>query len=327
MLRESSVGEKTPSGRAFPDAPPRDAERRRAGRQSHKIARRQLRLGLLFISPWLVGFAAFTVYPFLATLYYSFTRFTGVGSPHFIGLANYRQLFSDGLFGTSLWNTFYYTIIEVPFSTVVGILIAMLLNMKVKGLSVYRTIFYLPVVVPLVASSMLWLWLFNPQYGIVNSLLSDVHIPGPDWMFSTAWSKPTFILLGLWGTGVPIVIYLAALQGVPKYMYEAASLDGAGAVRRFRHVTLPMISPAILFNVVIGLVASLQYFTQAFVMTQGGPDNSTLFYSLYIYNQAFQYLHLGYASAMAWLLFVVVVAITILLFKFSSRWVYYAAGR
>jgi len=285
---------------------------------------RRRRIGLLFIAPWVLGFLAFTLYPFVMTLYYSFTSYDIVGSPKFIGLSNYRQLFTDHLFWYSVYNTAYYTVIEVPFSTIVAIGIAMLLNRRIKGVKVYRLFFFLPSIIPLVAASILWLWLFNPSFGVVNDILSDVGINGPGWMFSAAWSKPSFILLGMWAIGTPMVIYLAALQDVPKEMYEVAALEGAGAWQRARNVTLPMISPAILFNVVLGLVASLQYFTQAYVMTQGGPDNSTMFYALYLYDEAFKYLHLGYASAMAWLLFVVVVAITIGLFRASRRFVYYA---
>jgi multiple sugar transport system permease protein len=291
---------------------------------ARKRGRRRLAVGLLFVSPWIIGFLAFALYPFVMTLYYSFTNFNIVKSPQWIGFANYRNLASDHLFWQSLWNTAYYTVLEVPFSTIVAIGLAMLLNMKVKGLALYRTALYLPTVVPIVASSLLWLWLFNPSFGIVNATLSLVHINGPGWMFSAAWSKPTFVIMGVWAVGAPMVIYLAALQGVPHEMYEVAALEGAGPWQRTRHVTLPMISPAILFNVVLALVAALQYFTQAYVMTQGGPDDSTLFYSLYLYQQAFTYLHLGYASAMAWLLFVIVVAITLVLFRASARWVYYA---
>jgi ABC-type sugar transport system permease subunit len=293
--------------------------------------RRRLRTGLLFVSPWVVGFLAFTLYPFLATLFYSFTNYNIVSNARWVGLANYQHLIHDSLFWTALWNTAFYTVLEVPLSTVVAIGLAMLLNMKVRGLGVYRTVFYLPTVVPIVASSILWLWLFNPSFGIVNDLLTDVHVVGPGWMFSTLWAKPTYVLLGIWGSGAPMVVYLAALQGVPQEMYEVAHIEGANAWQRVRYVMLPMISPAILFNVVLALVACMQYFTQAYVMGQGGPngqpggpDNSTLFYSLYLYRQAFQELHLGYASAMAWILFVIVLIITLLLFRSSSRWVYYA---
>ncbi|HLH99425.1 MAG TPA: sugar ABC transporter permease [Acidimicrobiales bacterium] len=303
---------------------PADVARQTAGRAARRQRNRRLRLGLLFISPWIVGFLVFTLYPFLATLYYSFTNYSIARSPTWVGLANYQGLMNDHLFWVSVWNTAYYTVLEVPFSTVVAIAFAMLLNMKVRGMAFYRTALYLPTVVPLVAGSVLWLWLFNPSFGIVNDALGLLHIPGPGWMFSAVWAKPTFVFMGVWAVGAPMVIYLAALQGVPQEMYEVADLEGAGPWQRTRHVTLPMISPAILFNVVLALVAAAQYFTQAFVMTQGGPDDATMFYSLYLYEQAFSYLHLGYASAMAWILFVIVVVITLLLFRFSNRWVYYA---
>lgn len=304
-----------------------EAPRRRRLIDSRRRRRRRLAIGLAFISPWVIGFLVFTLYPFVATLYYSFTNYDIVGPAKWVGLSNYTGLASDHLFWTSLWNTAFYTVLEVPLSTVVAIGLAMLLNMKVRGMAVYRTMFYIPTVVPIVASSILWLWLFNPSFGIVNELLSGLHINGPGWMFSEAWAKPTFIILGIWGSGTPMVVYLAALQGVPTELYEVAKLDGASFWQRTRAVTIPMISPAILFNVVLGLVASLQYFTQAYVMTQGGPNNATLFYALYLYEQAFDDLHLGYASAMAWLLFVIVVGITILLFRSSSRWVFYYAGK
>jgi multiple sugar transport system permease protein len=286
---------------------------------------RQLRLGLLFISPWIIGFCAFYLYPFFATFYYSFTRFTGIGNPVFTGLANFDALIHDPLFRTALFNTFYYTIIEVPFSTAAALGLAMLLNMNVRGQAFYRTVFYIPSIVPVVASSLIFVWIFQPSFGIINSLLSDVHINGPAWFFSITWSKPTFILLGIWGLGQPMVIYLAALQGVPKEMYEVAALEGAGPLQRLRTVTIPMISPIILFNVILSLVLSIQYFTQAQVIESppGSPGNSTMFYVTYYYQQAFQDLHLGYASAMAFLLFILVLIITVVLLKTSSRWVYY----
>lgn len=280
--------------------------------------------GLLFISPWLIGMLIFTLYPFVMTLYYSFTKFSIVGSPEWIGIDNFVNLAGDELFWKSLYNTAYYTIFQVPLATVAAIALAMLLNMKVRGLAFYRTAFYIPSVVPLVATSILWLWLFNPSFGVVNVGLGALHLPQPGWMFEEGMAKPTFILMGIWAVGAPMVIYLAALQGVPKELYEVADIEGANWWQRIWHVTLPQISPAILFNVVLAVVASLQYFTQAYIMTQGGPNNATLFYSLYLYRQAFTYLNFGLASAMAWLLFIVVLAITVLLFRTSSRWVYYA---
>jgi multiple sugar transport system permease protein len=283
----------------------------RAGRAIRSPRGRRLRLGLLFISPWIVGYCVFYLYPFLASLYYSFTRFTGIGNPVFTGLSNYSGLLHDSMFHTAVFNTVYYTVIEVPFSTVAALGLALLLNMKVRGQAVYRTLFYIPS--------------FEPSFGIVNALLSDVHITGPAWFFSITWSKPTFILLGLWGLGQPMVIYLAALQGVPREMYEVAALEGASAWSRLRRITIPMISPVILFNVILSLVLSIQYFTQAQVIESppGSPGTSTMFYVTYYYQQAFQDLHLGYASAMAFLMFVGVLIVTVVLLRTSSRWVYY----
>ncbi len=300
-----------------------------AGFSSRSLRHRQVRVGLLFVSPWILGFLAFYLYPFFATLYYSFTTFTGVGNAKIVGFANYSGLFHDGEFHTALFNTMYYTAFEVPFSTIAAIGLALLLNMKVKGQAFYRTVFYIPSIVPLVASCLIFVWIFEPSFGIVNSILSDVHIQGPAWFASITWSKPTLILLGLWGLGQPMVIYLAALQGVPQEMYEVAALEGAGPWQRLRHVTLPMISPVILFNMILSLVLSIQYFSQAYIIESnppggGGPGTSTEFYVVYLYQQAFQDLHLGYASAMAFILFVIVLLITIALFKWSARWVYYA---
>jgi ABC-type sugar transport system permease subunit len=292
------------------------------------VQRRRTRAGLLFVSPWVIGFLAFFVYPFFATLYYSFTNFNGIQAAKVVGFTNYVDLFHDPLFKTSLFNTFYYTACELPLSTVVALGLALLLNMDVKGRAIYRTIFYIPSIVPLVASCLIFVWIFNPDSGIVNDLLTDVHIPGPGWFFSIAWSKPSFILLGLWGLGQPMVIYLAGLQSVPREMYEVADLDGARPWQRLRYVTLPMISPVILFNVILQLVLCIAYFTQAQVIENGdvgGPGTSTWFYVQYLYEQAFEYLKFGYSSAMAFFLFVVSALIMVALFKSSSRWVYYAS--
>src|SRR5487761_1106503 len=222
-------------------------------RPSRPVQRRRTRAGLLFDRPWMISFLAFFVYPFFATLYYSFTNFNGVQAPSVIGFTNYVDLFHDPLFKTSLFNTFYYTACEVPLSTVVALGLALLLNMDVKGRAIYRTIFYIPSIVPIVASCLIFVWIFNPASGIVNDLLTGAHIPAPDWFFSISWSKPSFILLGLWGLGQPMVIYLAGLQGVPREMYEVAALDGASPWQRLRYVTIPMIIPVILFNVILQL--------------------------------------------------------------------------
>jgi multiple sugar transport system permease protein len=310
----------------LPAAPLKVARGRRRG-SLRSPNRRALRLGLLFVSPWIVGFLLFFAYPFFATIYYSFTDFNGVGAAHWIGFTNYVNLFHDPLFKTSLFNTFYYTAIELPLSTVAALGLALLLNMNMRGRAVYRTIFYIPSIVPLVASCMIFVWLFNPASGIVNDILIDAHLPSPDWFFSVAWSKPSFILLGLWGLGQPMVIYLAGLQGVPRDMYEVAALDGASAWKRLRYITIPMISPVILFNVILQLVLCISYFTQAQVIESsdiGGPGTSTWFYVQYLYEQAFEFLKLGYSSAMAFFLFVISAVIMVVLFRSSARWVYYA---
>jgi multiple sugar transport system permease protein len=283
------------------------------------------------VSPWIIGFIAFYAYPFFATIYYSFTNYHGVGAAQFVGLANFSELLHDSLFRTALFNTLYYTAFELPLSTVIALGLALLLNMNVRARGVYRTIFYMPSVVPIVASCMIFVWLFNPTSGIVNDILSGLHLPGPDWFFSIAWSKPSFILLGLWGLGQPMVIYLAALQGVPREMYEVADLEGARPWQKLRHVTIPMISPVILFTLVLQLVICVSYFTQAQVIESGsgvgGPGTSTWFYVQYLYEQAFEFLKFGYASAMGFILFLITAAITFVLFKSSSRWVYYAGDQ
>lgn len=308
-------------------APPLVQHQPVGGRLAKRLSRRRTLIGLAFISPWVIGFLLFFTYPFFATIFYSFTDFNGVGTPHVIGFTNYTDLFHDPLFRTSLFNTFYYTACELPLSTIVALGLALLLNMDIRGKAIYRTVFYIPSIVPLVASCMIFVWLFNPSSGVVNALLSDAHVPAPDWFFSVAWSKPSFILLGLWGLGQPMVIYLAGLQGVPRELYEVASLDGARSWQRLRHVTLPMISPVILFNVILQLVLCISYFTQAQVIENadvGGPGTSTWFYVQYLYEQAFQFLKFGYSSAMAFFLFVVSALIMVVLFKSSSKWVYYA---
>jgi multiple sugar transport system permease protein len=300
---------------------PRDSVRRRSW------SGRRTRHGLLFVSPWVIGFMLFFAYPFFATIYYSFTNFDGT-TAKWIGLTNFINLFHDPLFRTSLFNTFYYTVFELPLSTAAALGLALLLNMDVKGRAIYRTIFYIPSIVPLVASCIIFVWMFNPATGIVNALLIKAHLPAPGWFFSIAWSKPSFVLLGLWGVGQPMVIYLAGLQSIPAEMYEVAALDGAGPWQRLRFIILPMLSPVILFNVILQLVACFSYFTQVQVIENGdigGPGTSTWMYVQYLYQQAFEYLKLGYSSAMAFFLFVISAIVMVLLFRSSSRWVYYAS--
>ncbi|NLV91066.1 MAG: sugar ABC transporter permease [Firmicutes bacterium] len=284
-------------------------------------------MGLLFVSPWIIGFTVFTLYPFVMSIYLSLTKYSVLAPAEFIGLDNYRTLFGDNLFWTSLYNTFYFCAFSVPLGAIIGVLLALLLNQNVGGMAVYRTVYYLPSIVPIVASSIVWMWLFNPYYGVINALLELVGIQGPGWIADPAWSKPALIIMSLWGVGNATLIYLASLQDVPVSLYESAELDGASAWHKTIHITIPMITPTILFNVIMGLINSFQYFTQAYIMTNGGPADSTLFYSLYLYNNSFRYFKMGYASAQAWILFVIIMFFTLLLLRSSRSWVYYAGER
>jgi len=301
----------------------------------------QLRLGLLFASPWIVGLLVFNVYPIVASLYLSFTNYDLINVPHFVGLTNYRDLFAnDPLFMTALTNTFSFALASIVLGTVVDVGIALLLNTRVRGIGFYRTCFFLPSIVPFVAGVMVWIWMLNPQFGFVNSVLSLLGITGPSWFADPAWSKPALVLLGLWTSGQAVIIYLAAMQDVPRTLYEAAEIDGAGPLRKVVTITLPMITPAFLFNVVIGIIAAFQYFTQAFIaggtgagagsatgIAAGAPEDSTLFVVLHLYNNAFGYLRMGYASAIAWVLTLIILAITLAVLRSSGRWVYYGGVR
>jgi multiple sugar transport system permease protein len=279
--------------------------------------------GLSFVSPWLVGLIVFTLYPLISSLYLSFTDYNILTAPKWVGLGNYKSLLTDtDYFWPSLLNT-AFMFIELPLALIIGLGLALLLNQKVSGITVYRTIFYLPSIVPVVCSSMLWLWILNPEQGVLNAGLRALHIPAPAWLASPLWAKPGMIIMDLWGGGGGMVIYLAALQGVPQSLYEAASLDGANGWQQMWHITLPSISPVIFFNLVMGVIGTFQYFTQTFVMTNGGPDNSTLYYALLLYQNAFQYFRMGTACAMAWILFVITLIATFIVFKSSVRWVYY----
>jgi len=290
-------------------------------------ARRDLRNGLLFTSPWLIGLLIFTIYPICASIYFSFTDYSVLKPPRWIGLDNYIELFTgDALFPRSLINTLYYAAFSLPLGLLGSVLLALLLNKKIAGMSIYRTIFYLPNIVPAVAMSVLWIWLFNPNYGLFNNILRSLGLPGAPWLTSPDWSKPSLILMSLWGIGGSMVIYLAGLQDIPQHLYEAADLDGANGWQKTINVTLPMLTPTIFFNLVMGLIGVFSYFTQAFIMTNGGPLDSTLFYMLYLYRNAFMYFKMGYASAQAWVLFIIVVSLTLVVFKSSGRWVYYGGA-
>jgi multiple sugar transport system permease protein len=290
---------------------------------------REALTGYAMASPWFIGLFVFTAGPILMSVYYSFTFYQITTPPRWIGLTNYRILFfDDPRFLLSLYNTAYYAIFVVPLSVICGLALAVLMNQKIPGRSAFRTIYYLPSVLSGVANAMLWLWLLNPRYGLVNTMLRWFGIQGPPWLSSAEWAKPALILMSLWGIGSIMIIYLAGLQGVPEHLLEAAEIDGANVWQRFRHVTIPILSPTILFTVITSTIGSFQVFTQAYVWTEAGgagagPRDALLFYVLYLFRRAFGELRMGYASAMAWILFIIIFTLTLVQFYLSRRWVYY----
>jgi multiple sugar transport system permease protein len=279
--------------------------------------------GLLFISPWIVGLLWFYLYPFVASLYYSFYNATAFGPGAFIGLRNYELMLRDPLFWKSLVNTFYFTAGSLGLGTALALSLALALPKNVRGASAYRTVFYLPTVVPFSAISVIWIWILHPRYGLLNHLLQRLGIPPPGWLSDPGWAMPSLILVSAWSVGNMMVIYLAAILEIPTDLYEAAKLDGASSWQRLIRITIPMLTPVILFNLVIGLISGFQYFVQPYVMTNGGPADSTLVYSLYLYRNAFQFFRMGYASAMGWVLFLLILALTAILLRSAKRWVHY----
>jgi len=293
------------------------------GRHIKGIFRRELWDGTICASPWIIGFVIFGGGPILFSLIISFCTYDVFSPAVFTGLGNYRQmLFDDALFYKALGNTIFM-VIGLPLSLGVGLGLALLLHRELKGMSVYRTIFYMPAVMPVVASSVLWIWMFEPNRGLLNTALGLFGIVGPNWLLDEMWAKPALIIMGLWSVGGGLVIWLGGLKSIPESLYEAAAIDGAGAVRRFFTITLPMLSPYIFFNMIMGLIATFQIFDQAYVMTEGGPVNSTLFYAYKVFNEAFRFFRMGYASALAWVLFVLVLVLTLLQMRYSKRWVHY----
>jgi len=288
--------------------------------------RREALAAYLFLSPWILGFVIFLAGPMIASLYLSFTEYKIIRPAVWLGVANYTRMFSDELFYHSLKVTVTYTTFSVPLGMVFALCIALLLNQKVVLSGMFRTIFYLPSVISGVAVAIVFAWIFNYRFGILNYFLSLLGIQGPSWLGHPRWTLWAFVIMSLWGIGGTVVIFLAALQGVPQALYEAAEIDGAGAWRRFLNITLPMISPAILFVLIMGVIGTLQTFTQAYVMTGGGPANATLFYILYLYKNAFNWFEMGYASALAWVLFLIILALTLIMLRSSTRWVYYETG-
>ncbi len=303
-----------------------EKHRTRVRQKLGRLARQEEREFYLFISPWIIGFILFGAGPIIASAVISFTDWSLLSSPRWVGLANYERLFTDRLFSVTVKNTFIYAIGSVSLGIVAGFLLALLLNQKVWGMSLFRTIFYLPSVVAGIATALLWVNIFHPDFGLINYTLGQFGIQGPGWLQSPTWAMPALIMMSVWGAGGGMVIYLAGLQSIPEHLYEAAALDGAGPLRKFWHITVPMMSPVIFFNMIVGIISSLQAFVLILVMTNGGPANSTLVYGLYLYRTAFQYFEMGYASAMAWVLFIIIMLITAVQFRLASRWVYYEGG-
>lgn len=287
------------------------------------MRKREAKWFYIFILPWILGFFLFTFFPMAMSAVLSFMKWDYVQAPRFVGWENFITLFHDDVFYKSLQVTIIYAVFSVPLSLLVSFIFALLLNTGIKGLSVYRTLFYLPSLVSGAAASILWMWMFNPEFGVINTILGYFGIDGPGWIYDKNWALPALIIMSLWGVGGSMLIYLYGLQGIPTELYEAAKIDGAGKATTLFKITIPMMTPVIFYNLIMGIIGSLQTFTQAFVMTDGGPNYSTYFYVLYLYKNAFKNFKIGYASAQAWILFFIILALTALVFRSSAAWVYY----
>lgn len=289
--------------------------------------RRELLVGLLFASPWLLGFLAFTLFPILSSLYYSFTRYDLLRPPVFLGLDNYINILTDDEdFRTVAYNTLWWVVFSTPLGVLSAFLMALLLNTNIVGRSFFRAVFFFPSIVPVVVTAFVWQFLLNVQYGAINATLQFLGLPIVPFLSNPDYVKPSLVVIHMWAQGAAMVIFLATLQDVPRVLYEAAIVDGANALRRLWHITIPMVSPVILFNLVMSFIGGFQYFTLPWLLTSGGPNQATEFYSLFLYRNAFIYLRMGKASALAWLLFVVIIIFTGLLFRASGRLVYYAGA-
>jgi multiple sugar transport system permease protein len=303
-----------------------DVARRK--RRALSLRQREALAALAFISPWIIGFVVFTAGPMVASLYLSFTEYDILRPAKFVGLENYQRMLTDTRLAMSLYNTFYYTALHVPLVIIFSLGLALILNNVGKLSGFFRTAFYLPSITPAVAVGTLWLWILNPRIGLVNRALAVFGINGPGWTTDPAWVKPGLVLMSLWSVGSTVIIFLAALKDVPKELYEAAKIDGAGRVRQFFSITIPLISGTIFFVLIVNTIASLQIFAEIYTMYFGQQQVGTgtdaaLFYVIYLFRQAFEFLNMGYASAMAWVLFIIIMIITAIQIRFSNRWVYY----
>ena len=288
------------------------------------LRQREAILFYLCISPWLIGFVLFYLGPIIASFYFSLTEWDLLTSPQFVGVENYVRLFTrDALALKSFKVTLVYTLVYVPLDLIFGLSLALLLNQKLRGIGAFRTVYYLPSVLSGVAYVVMWMWMFNPQHGLINTLLSYAGIQGPRWLLDPKWALSALIIMSLWGVGRSMIIFLAGLQDIPVVLYEVAEIDGANRWNKFWKVTLPLLTPSLLFNLIFGIILTFQTFTNAFVATNGGPLDSTLFYVLYLYRKAFEHLQMGYASAMAWVLFLIVLGCTLVIFLTSGKWVFY----
>jgi len=292
------------------------------------LARREAWEGRLYVLPWVIGFVLFTIGPMLASVYFSFTEYSVLSGAKWLGLENYTDIFTkDRLFRLSLINTFYFVVLSVPINLLASFLVALLLSVNLRGINFYRTLYYLPVITPAVASSLTWSLLFSGDFGLVNAVLRGLGLPTFNWLYDPQITKLVFVVMNLWGIGGSMIIFLAGLKNVPLSLYEAAHIDGASTWQRFYHITVPMMTPLVFFNLILGIIGTFQVFTGAYIITAGGPANSTLFYVLYLYNNAFKFFKMGYASALAWILFVIILAFTVVQLRMARLWVYYEAER
>jgi multiple sugar transport system permease protein len=292
------------------------------------LARKEAWEGRLYILPWLLGFLIFTIGPMLAAIYFSFTDYSVLSQPKWVGLDNFtRMLNNDRLFWLSLYNTAYFVALSVPLNLIAAFAVALLLSIEVRGINIYRTLYYLPVIIPSVANLLTWNLLFSGDFGVVNAVLRSIGLPTLNWLFDPQITKLVFVIMGVWSIGTAAIIFLSGLQNVPHSLYEAASIDGANWWHRFRRITIPMMTPLIFFNLILGIIGTFQVFTGAYIITAGGPANSTLFYVLYLYNNAFKFFKMGYASALSWALFVIILLFTLIQLRLARLWVFYEADR
>lgn len=299
--------------------------------RAYSASRNQKKLAIVFLTPWVIGFIAFNLYPILSTFCYSFTKYNLFQAPQWIGLKNYFTLFTSHEFYLSLFNTLYYVIFGVGLQLILALSTAILLNLDVKGKSIFRSIYFIPSLMPPVAASLLWVWLLNPKYGLINTFLRFLHLNEPLWLISAEWTKPAIILMSLWGIGSTMVIFLAGLGDIPHVYYEAVEIDGGGAWSKFKNVTWPMLSSITFFQLISGMIAGFNIFTQTYIISQatadksslGGIKNSLLFFAVNIYQEGFSYLKFGYASALAWIMLIIILIFTLIIFKTSKKWVYY----